>query len=145
MTNEGMVNVDFDVGVRLSLGDVLAEVAENDMPCKILDQLPYIDGKQCAEFIKTLVGRRGWYAKVVEEFGVSVGDQVGVEWGLDQEICSDVGGDQLSTRGRSTDGHAKKGSNIDASTNSRRTQNGFQYSYRPNLSGSLKLRAMRSS
>ena len=79
MTTKGMVNVDFDVGVRLRLGDVLAEVAENDMPCKILGQLPYIGEEQCAEFIKTLVGRRGWYAKVVEEGVVSVADQVGVE------------------------------------------------------------------
>ncbi len=79
VTTEGMVNADFGVGVRLRLGDVLAEVAENDMPCKILGQLPYIGEEKRAEFIKTLVGRRGWYAKVVEEGVVSVGDQVGVE------------------------------------------------------------------
>jgi MOSC domain-containing protein YiiM len=79
VTTEGMVNADFDVGVRVRLGGVLAEVAENDMPCKILGQLPYIGEEKRAEFIKTLVGRRGWYARVVEEGTVAVGDQVGIE------------------------------------------------------------------
>jgi len=79
VTTEGMVNADFDVGVRLRIGDVLAEIAENDMPCRILGQLPYVGEEKKAEFIKALVGRRGWYAQVVEQGTVAVGDQVAVE------------------------------------------------------------------
>ena len=79
VTTEGLVNADFEVGVRVRIGDVLTEVAENDMPCRILGQLPYVGEEKKAEFIKTLVGRRGWYARVIEEGDVNVGDQIGVE------------------------------------------------------------------
>ena len=36
VTTEGMLNAEFDVGVHLRIGEVLAEVAENDMPCRVL-------------------------------------------------------------------------------------------------------------
>ena len=69
----------FDAELSFDFGEVVAEVAENDMPCRILGQLPYVGEDKQAEFIKTLVGRRGWYARVVEEGVVAVGDGVAVE------------------------------------------------------------------
>ena len=79
VTTEGMLNAEFDVGVHLRIGEVLAEVAENDMPCRVLAQLPYVGEDKEAEFIKTLAGRRGWYARVIEEGFISVGDAVALD------------------------------------------------------------------
>ena len=76
ITTEGLLNTEFYVGGQLRIGEVLAELAENTAPCQILGQLPYVGPQRVDEFIETLIGRRGWYARVVEGGKISVGDRV---------------------------------------------------------------------
>lgn len=76
ITTEGLPNTEFYVGKKLRIGEVLAELAENNTPCQILGQLPYVGTQRVEEFIKTLIGRRGWYARVIEGGKISVGDRV---------------------------------------------------------------------
>lgn len=63
-------------GVRLRVGPVELEITKPAKPCKVLKTLPYADGDGGTEFIKTLADRRGWYAKVLREGEVNVGDRV---------------------------------------------------------------------
>ena len=76
ITTEGLLNAEFCVGAKLRIGEVLAELAENNMPCQILGQLPYVGSQHVDEFIKILIGRRGWYARVIKGGKISVGDRV---------------------------------------------------------------------
>lgn len=52
-------------GARLQIGNVVLEVSKACDPCKRLYSLPYIGAERGPDFLRTLVGRRGWYARVV--------------------------------------------------------------------------------
>ncbi len=52
-------------GARLTLGDVALEVSKACDPCTRLYSLPYVGNERGPEFLRTLVGRRGWYARVL--------------------------------------------------------------------------------
>ena len=43
-------------------------------PCMTLQNLPYIGKKNINSFIKDLMGRRGWYAKVLKAGIIQKGD-----------------------------------------------------------------------
>lgn len=63
------------IGDRFQLGDVLAiQITEKCHPCNVLANLDYIGDGKIKSFIKTMVNRRGWYAKVLIEGDVSIGD-----------------------------------------------------------------------
>ena len=51
------------------------EITEPCTPCTKLGVLPYV-GDKVNDFIKTLVGRRGWYAKVIREGRITQGDSI---------------------------------------------------------------------
>lgn len=53
------------VGTRLQLGEVALELTLRCDPCTELHNLPYVGEKRGAEFVKTMVARRGWYARVL--------------------------------------------------------------------------------
>ena len=63
-------------GKRLKIGDVVLEVSKACDPCKRLYSLPYVGDERGPDFLRTLVGRRGWYARVLHpgviERGASV-------------------------------------------------------------------------
>lgn len=61
-------------GQRIKLGTALVELSRACDPCTELYGLPYVGRARGPEFVRTLHGRRGWYARVVEAGTVTVGD-----------------------------------------------------------------------
>ncbi len=66
ITTEGIEYDDFEIGKRYRIGSAVLEITEPCNPCKNLSVLEYV-GDRVNEFIDTMRGRRGWYARVVEE------------------------------------------------------------------------------
>lgn len=67
----------FRVGQRYLLGQVLVQITEPIVPCGYLCRLPWLAERwRCDDFITTLRGRRGWYARVLTEGFIHVGDPV---------------------------------------------------------------------
>ncbi|QQG39837.1 MAG: MOSC domain-containing protein [Candidatus Aenigmatarchaeota archaeon] len=56
--------------------DLVAEVAKVCNPCHNLMELPYVGKENFAEFCRTLLGRRGWYARVLDEGTVDRGARI---------------------------------------------------------------------
>ncbi|MEA1882807.1 MAG: MOSC domain-containing protein [Candidatus Marinimicrobia bacterium] len=74
--NLTVANIDYETiapGQKYSLGEVEIEISFMCEPCTNLYNLPYVGEKRGPEFMKTLVNRRGWYARVLKESSVSVG------------------------------------------------------------------------
>ena len=65
-------------GAQLRLGDVVLEVSLACDPCTELYVLPYVGSERGPAFIRTLTGRRGWYARVVREGSLTPGTPVEV-------------------------------------------------------------------
>ncbi len=65
-------------GVRLKVGEVALEVSKACDPCNVLFTLPYVGEERGPEFLRTMLGRRGWYARVVRGGTVRVGAEVEV-------------------------------------------------------------------
>lgn len=63
-------------GARLRIGDVVLEVSLACDPCTELYVLPYVGRERGPAFIKTLAGRRGWYARVIREGSIVSGAPV---------------------------------------------------------------------
>ncbi|MHA1992139.1 MAG: MOSC domain-containing protein [Candidatus Hodarchaeales archaeon] len=68
ITTKGIEYEKLVPGSKYQLGDkVVIEITEACNPCSNLSVLPLIGEEKINEFIKTLVGRRGMFAKVLEE------------------------------------------------------------------------------
>jgi MOSC domain-containing protein YiiM len=52
-------------GTRVRVAEVLLEVTKPCDPCTELHSLPYVGARRGAEFVRSLVNRRGWYARVL--------------------------------------------------------------------------------
>ncbi len=52
-------------GARVHLGEVVLELSKPCDPCIVLYSLPYVGVERGPAFIRTLRGRRGWFARVV--------------------------------------------------------------------------------
>jgi MOSC domain-containing protein YiiM len=52
-------------GAQLTIGTVRLEITRPCEPCTELQILPYVGKARGAEFVKTMVDRRGWYARVL--------------------------------------------------------------------------------
>ena len=52
-------------GVRIHAGEVVLEVSKACDPCTVLYSLPYVGLERGPSFLRTLQGRRGWFARVV--------------------------------------------------------------------------------
>ena len=76
---EGIANTAFSPGRRVRIGAVLLEVSRACDPCSELYTLPYVGRARGPEFVRTLQGRRGWYARVLAEGTLRPGDQVRLE------------------------------------------------------------------
>ncbi|HEY6189450.1 MAG TPA: MOSC domain-containing protein [Pyrinomonadaceae bacterium] len=76
VTTEGLAYQDFVAGGVYEVGEALLEVTKPCVPCSNLAALPYVGEARKKEFIKTLVNRRGWYARVLKEGRVRPGDRV---------------------------------------------------------------------
>ncbi len=66
----------FAPGSRWRFGDSELVITKACEPCRNLYKLSYVDAIYGPEFLKTLVDRRGWYARVTEPGTVSVGDSI---------------------------------------------------------------------
>lgn len=76
VTSVGLAYDAFAPGRRFRVGGVVLEVTKPCTPCDNLYGLPYIGPSRGPEFLKVMLDRRGWYAKVVEEGRVRRGDPI---------------------------------------------------------------------
>ena len=61
---------------RVRLGTVVLETAKPCEPCDNLFLLPYVGRERGPAFLKAMLGRRGWFARVVEAGSVRRGDRI---------------------------------------------------------------------
>lgn len=61
---------------RLRIGAVVAETSKACDPCDNLYLLPYVGRERGPAFLKATLGRRGWYARVLEPGRIRKGDPV---------------------------------------------------------------------
>jgi len=52
-------------GAQVRLGEVVLEVSKPCDPCTVLYTLPYVGLERGPAFLRTLQGRRGWFARVL--------------------------------------------------------------------------------
>ena len=75
--NLTLTNIDYRTikpGQHYTAGQAELEVSIICDPCSNLNVLPYVGKDKVSTFIKTLMKRRGWYARVIKEGLVSSGD-----------------------------------------------------------------------
>ena len=75
-TIAGIPNQSFSPGKIYRIGEATIEITKPCEPCSNLFTLPYIGREKGPEFIKTLIGRRGWYARVLNKGLVKTGDSL---------------------------------------------------------------------
>jgi MOSC domain-containing protein YiiM len=66
-------------GARVTSGAVILEISKPCDPCTILYSLPYVGLERGPAFVRTLKGRRGWFARVVQGGSVEVGRPIEVQ------------------------------------------------------------------
>jgi len=76
ITTEGIAYDWFAPGRRFRAGEVVFEVSKPCTPCDNLYLLPYVGPVRGPEFLKVMLDRRGWYARVLHEGRVRVGDPI---------------------------------------------------------------------
>ena len=64
------------VGTRWKIDDAKVEISEICNPCKNLRVLPYVGLTRIIPFVATLVGRRGWYARILQEGNIQRGAEI---------------------------------------------------------------------
>ena len=69
-------------GVQLRAGEVVLEVSKACDPCTVLFNLPYVGKERGPEFLRIMLGRRGWYARVLQAGNVSAGAPIEVTAGV---------------------------------------------------------------
>ena len=79
LTVDGIAEAALHPGVRLRAGELLLEITKACDPCDRVYSLPYIGKERGPEFVRTLVGRRGWYAKVLQGGVVNTGAAIKLE------------------------------------------------------------------
>lgn len=65
LTVAGLPPEAFQSGAQLHLGEVLLEVSKPCDPCTVLYTLPYVGSERGPLFLRTMNGRRGWFARVL--------------------------------------------------------------------------------
>lgn len=75
-TTSGMPYREFTPGLKLAIGRAEVQVSRACDPCDNLFLLPYVRRAKGPEFLKTMLGRRGWYARVLKEGTVRRGDSI---------------------------------------------------------------------
>jgi MOSC domain-containing protein YiiM len=76
ITTEGIAYDAFVPGRRFRAGEVVFEVSKACTPCDNLYLLPYVGPDRGPEFLRVMLDRRGWYARVVREGRIRAGDRV---------------------------------------------------------------------
>jgi len=65
LTLGGIRESSLSPGVRMRLGGAEIEITKACVPCTETYSLPYIGQERGPAFVRALVGRRGWYARVL--------------------------------------------------------------------------------
>jgi MOSC domain-containing protein YiiM len=76
ITTEGIPYRDFHPEDKFRVGEAVVEVTKPCVPCTNLYLLPYVGEAKGPGFLKTIHGRRGWYASVLQEGMVRTGDPI---------------------------------------------------------------------
>ena len=66
LTVAGLPSDALHAGAQLRLGEVVLELSKPCDPCIVLYSLPYVGVERGPAFLRTLQGRRGWFARVVQ-------------------------------------------------------------------------------
>ncbi len=75
-TTKGIPYSSFAPGRTFRLGGAVVEVSRACDPCKNLHLLPYTGASKGPDFVRIMLGRRGWYARVRKEGLVRRGDPI---------------------------------------------------------------------
>ncbi len=78
LTTIGIANDAFHPSQRLRAGTVLLQVSKACDPCTNLYLLPYVGSEKGPQFVRTTLGRRGWYCRVLQEGTVRPNDPLDV-------------------------------------------------------------------
>lgn len=78
LTLGGVPEASLKPGSRLRIGQCVLEVSSACDPCSETYILPYVGKEKGPAFVRTLMGRRGWYARVLSPGTVATGDTVSV-------------------------------------------------------------------
>ncbi len=81
ITSSGLANDEFLPAVKVRIGPVLLQVSKPCDPCNNLYLLPYVGESRGPAFLRTTLGRRGWYCRVLEEGTDHTGDRIRLESG----------------------------------------------------------------
>ena len=76
LTVRGLAPDEMAPGRRLDVGSAILEVTKPCTPCDNLFLLPYVGRRRGPEFVRTMLDRRGWYARVLQEGNVRPGDAI---------------------------------------------------------------------
>ena len=77
--NITLANIDYASmapGQKYKIGAIELEISIICNPCSNLYKLSYVGEEKGPQFIKTLMNRRGWYARVLKTGQISAGDAV---------------------------------------------------------------------
>jgi MOSC domain-containing protein YiiM len=66
-TIKGIPYLKLSPSQKYQIGECIIEISLECDPCQNLSILPYIGELKIKEFIKSLMHRRGWYARVIKE------------------------------------------------------------------------------
>ena len=66
----------FEPGKRFAVGEAELTISRACDPCNNLFLLPYVGREKGPTFIKVMLGRRGWYARVVKGGVIRRGDTI---------------------------------------------------------------------
>jgi len=67
ITTVGIPYDSFTTGKKYRLGAAEIQISQRCDPCRNLYLLPYVGDEKGPNFLKTMLGRRGWYARVLTE------------------------------------------------------------------------------
>jgi len=76
LTLGGIAEASLVPGAQLAIGEVRLEITKPCEPCTELHSLPYVGEARGTEFVRTMVDRRGWFARVLAGGVVAVGAAV---------------------------------------------------------------------
>ena len=79
LATRGIPWTEFRSGRSIEVGRATLETTRACTPCRRLAGLPYVGDARLAEFLKATMGRRGWYARVVQPGAVAEGDEIVID------------------------------------------------------------------
>ncbi len=74
LTTQGIPYNDFQPNAIFRAGGIEFQITYACTPCKNLEYLPYVGKEKGKDFLRTMIDRRGWYAKVVKVGTIKLGD-----------------------------------------------------------------------